>query len=95
MTKRTPIPPADVLFSGAQRDRPRAAPQPAPEPDKHVKVTYYMPRAMVADLDALRVDLQRAGARVDRGQLVRAAIRLAQQDIKAWSAAAVWGEESG
>lgn len=92
MTKRTPIPPADILFSGQTTTRPRQPLQPVAEPLKHVKVTYYMPPGMVADLDELRVELQRLGVRVDRGQLVRAAVKLAQKDVQEWSRLVAGGE---
>lgn len=52
---------------------------------KHVKVTLYMPPSMVAELDDLRADLRRAGAVVDRGRMIRAAIRVAKQRQTVWA----------
>lgn len=56
-------------------------------PPKHTKVTVYMPPDMLADLDALRAELTRDGFGVDRGQMVRAAIRVAEADPMAWARA--------
>lgn len=81
MTRRQKMAPADVLFSGSST---RAGPQQAVSGPKHVKVTIYMSPDMVADLDEKRAELRRDGDPVDRGRLVRAAIRVAQQHSADW-----------
>lgn len=57
------------------------------EAPKHVKVTMYMPPGMLADLDVFRAELRRDGVNVDRGQVIRAAIKVANHDAVAWTAA--------
>lgn len=59
----------------------------AAAPPRHVKVTMYMPPDMLADLDVLRAELMRDGVSVDRGQMIRAAIRMAHGDPVAWNRA--------
>lgn len=81
MARRQTVPPADVMFSSSGT---RAGPQQPAEGPKHVKVTIYMPPDMVADLDEKRAELRRNGEPVDRGRLVRAAIRTAQQHGADW-----------
>lgn len=57
------------------------------EAPRHVKVTMYMPPGMLADLDVLRAELMRDGLNVDRGQLIRAAIKVASEDQSVWNRA--------
>jgi hypothetical protein len=77
MSTRPSLPGADLLFG--QRRTP-AAPEPAPTPEpatpRHVKITVYLPEALLADVDEYRAALRRDGVRVDRGRVIRECLRL-------------------
>jgi hypothetical protein len=82
VSTRPSLPGADLLFGQRRTAAPAAAPAaPAPEPEapKHVKITVYLPEALLADIDEYRAALRREGIRVDRGRLLREAWRTVHQ----------------
>ena len=48
------------------------------------KITVYMPPDMIADLDWMRSEMVRGGRNLDRGRMVRAAIRVAASHSDEW-----------
>jgi hypothetical protein len=76
---RAKIPPSELLF---QSPGARRVDQSTP---KHVKVTVYMPPDWVAMLDEDRARMRRAGDPVDRGRMIRAAVRTASKHGTEWT----------
>lgn len=55
-------------------------------PAPNAKITVYMPPDMVADLDWMRSEMVRSGRGLDRGRMVRSAIRVAAEHPDEWRA---------
>lgn len=82
MVKRTPIPelslrrptrPSDVIFQDTS-----TPPPPAPPPAANVKITTYIPPAMLADLDDYRTAMLRErSVSLDRSRVFRELWRVA------------------
>lgn len=53
-------------------------------PPANVKITVYMQAGALADLEVARAELVRSGLNVDRGRMVRAALRVADRYGDEW-----------
>lgn len=85
MTRRHPaIPPADVLFSGAQQ-RHAGKTEVA-----NIKTTVYLTPEQMETIDDVRRELRRQGFRsMTSTQLVRAAVTFASRQTDKWTATAL------